>query len=558
MAQRFNEDYRGLGVRKFYETKLEARKDHVRELRRRVEAELFDDWKNGVKSMHDLSRCVAALIAALEGRLLAVDDKISRAKSNIENAEHKVTANRDEWAKVWLLPQLFGKRRRLLDAHGEYLRELYTARTQAEAWTFAKRLMQESVTEFNRLATDIGLCSQLVDESIKEFKERIDERCNDTDKPDLRQSLVRFYHAENVRLFARDLEKDKEEQTRQSQAIRLALIEQIAADPSFAAFHNRLSRQRFFDVLEQKCALSSTTAHDTLVASNRERRPLFGVNIIDQLEREYSGKPDDLRKFIHDLVEHAGNYLEFDPQAILLGVGKVKVSQFLVILPGTGAHAGFSEALKTLFREQLRGGVPVEIIESDTKPNEITLLGITNLFPLRYAKATQFLKESYDRRINLSDKPDRIKLELHGEGDGSQFPELLLADERTQREQALPALLLAKVLELISVVTSPTTGNTELYLLGEDADGLPVRAKLGKTLPEVAETIDLEAVRRLEEATTVQLQSRQHLDQRAELQHKVRDELKQILGACRDDFEDPTYRRFETAARRAIQTLKIT
>ena len=174
MTQRFDENYRGLGVRKFYETKLEARKDHVRELRRRVEMELFDDWKNGVKSMHDISRCLAALVATLEERLLTVDDKITRAKSNIENAEHKVVANRIEWANVWFLPHLLGKRRKLLDLHGESLRELYTSRTQAEAWAFAKRLLQESATEFKNLATDIALCSKLVDESIKEFKERID------------------------------------------------------------------------------------------------------------------------------------------------------------------------------------------------------------------------------------------------------------------------------------------------------------------------------------------------------------------------------------------------
>ena len=559
MDQRFDENYRGLGVRKFYQTKLDARKDHVRELRRRVEAELFDDWKNGIKSMHDLARCIAALIALLEERLLAVDDKINRANANAENTGNKVTANRAEYAKVGILSNMFGKRRSLLDAQGECLRELYTVRTQAEAWTFAKRLMQESITGFNSLATDIGLSSKLVDEAIKEFKERIDERCNDGDKLDLRQSLVRFYNAENVRLFARDLEKDKTEQNRQSQTVRLALIEQIAADPSFAAVHNRISRQRFFDVLEQKCALSSTTAHNTLVASNRDRRPLLGVNIIGQLEREYSGKPDELRKFIHDLVEHAGNYLEFDPQAIILGEGKAKVSQFLVILPKAADNPGFSEDLKKLFREQLRGGVPVEIIESDTKPNEITLLGITNLFPLRYAKATSFLKESYDRRISLSDKPDRIKLELHGEGDGSQFPELLLADERVQREKALPALLLAKALELIAVVTSPTTGITELYLIGEDADGLPVRTKLGKTLTEVSENIELEAARRWEEAAKVQLQSDawRHIDKRAELKQKVLDELKQILADRRNDYEDPVYKRFETAARTAIQSLKV-
>ena len=217
------------------------------------------------------------------------------------------------------------------------------------------------------------------------------------------------------------------------------------------------------------------------------------------------------------------------------------------------------ENLKTLFREHLRGGVPAEIIESETKPNEITLLGVTNLFPLRYAKATQFLKESYDRRISHSDKPDRIKLELHGEGDGSQFPELLLADERAQREKALPSLLLAKAMGLISVVTSPTTGITELYLIGEDADGLPIHTKLGKTLPEVSENIDLEAVQRLEEASSAQLQQDnwRHIDKRAELQQLVRDELKQILAGRRNDYEDPLYKRFETAARTAIQTLKI-
>ena len=47
----FEDGYRGLGVRKFYETKLSARKEHVREIRRRIESEVFEEWKNGVKSM---------------------------------------------------------------------------------------------------------------------------------------------------------------------------------------------------------------------------------------------------------------------------------------------------------------------------------------------------------------------------------------------------------------------------------------------------------------------------------------------------------------------------
>lgn len=559
MKQRFEENYRGLGVSKFYEVKLQARKDHVRELRRRVEEEWFDEWKNGVKSMHDIATCMSALIAFLEERLLAVDDRIARTKANIDHAEQKTTANRKEWAEIGFISSMLGKRRNLLDIHGEVLRELYTARTQLEAWAFAKKLLQESISEYNSFANDVSACTKLVDESVKEFKARIDQRCNDSSTPDLRQSLVRFYNADYVRSFARDLEKDKSVQVRQSQLVRTTLIEPIASERSFSAFQAKMSRQRFFDVLEQKCTISSQTAHDALVSSHRDRRPLLGVNIIAQLERQYSGRTDDLKKFIHNLVNQAGNFLECDPQAIVLGAAKVKVSQFLVILPVPGELTSFTDTLKSLFRDNFRGDIPVEIIESGTKPNEITLLGLTNLFPLRYAKATAFLKERYDRRIQQSNNnQSRIKMELHSEGDGSQWPELLIADERVFRENALPSLLLAKILGLITAVTSPTTGVTEFYLIDKDEDGLPVRTRLGKTLNEVYETIDILSAQALEDKVNLTLaqDSYRHVDKRTECQQAVRDELNTILTEARNDFEDPTYRKFEAAARTAIQKLK--
>lgn len=558
MTQRYDENYRKLGVRKFYATKLEARKDYVKELRHRVENELFQEWQNGVKSMHDLSRCVTALIASLEERARTADDRIGKAKASIDDAEQKVTANRNEWAKVGLLSHMLGRRRRLLDTHGELLRELYLYRTQAEAWNFAKRLIQESINEFNHLATDIALCSTLVDETIKEFSSRLDERCNDNQKPDLRQSLVRFYNADNVRLFSRDLEKDAAVQKNQSQAIREALIEQIASEPSFAAFHNRISRQRFFNVLEQKSTISSQIAHDNLVASDHHRQSLLGVNIVGQLEREYSGKPEELRKFVNDLVRSAGNYLEFDPQAVVIGNDNVvKVSQFIVIMPNPGEHSEFAQTLKTMFREHLRGGIPVEIIESDTKPNEITLLGVTNLFPLRYAKMTRFLKNKYEQRINNANNPEQIRLELHSEGDGSLYPELLIADERSMREKVLPSLFIAKAMELISSVVNPTTGSSDLYLIGEDDFGLTTRNRLGKSLPDIAENIDLNVARILEQTANDKLKTDgwKHVDKIDELKQGIRNELKAILTERREDFEDPVYRRFEEAARRAIMSL---
>lgn len=558
LAQRYDENFRKLGVRKFYETKLEARKDYVKELRRRVESELFQEWHNGTKSMHDQNRCVMALIASLEEKARIADDKISKAKANIENAEQKVAANRNEWAKVGVLSHMLGKRRKLLDSHGELLRELYLFRTQVEAWSFAKRLLQESITGFNHLANDISLCATLVDETIKEFGARIDERCNDNEKPDLRQSLVRFYNAEHVRVFSRDLEKDSSVQKNQSQIIRDTLIEQIASEPSFAAFHTRISRQRFFNVLEQKSTISSQIAHDNLVASDHNRQTLLGVNIIGQLEREYSGKTEELKKFVNDLVRSAGNYLEFDPQAVIIGNDNVvKVSQFIVIMPNAGEHIEFAETLKTMFRDHLKGGIPLEIIQSDTKPNEITLIGLTNLFPLRYAKMVQFLKEKYDLRISNANNPDQVKLELHGEGDGSQFPPLLISTETDMRETVMPPLFIAKALDLITVVVNPTTGSSDLYLLDKDELGMTIRTKLGKTLTDIAENIDLKVARVLEQAAEEKLKEDawKHIDKLNELKQRILNELKAVLTERKEDFEDPVYKRFEAAARTAIISL---
>ena len=254
-----------------------------------------------------------ALCRALEERLQTIETRSIRAKDHEESAAQKVAANQAEWAKVGIFSQLLGKRRSLLDAQAECLRDLYLYRTQGVAWDFAKRLLQDVLTEITGLSIDVRNCTTLLDESVKEFNDRIAQRCNDSGKLDLRQSIVRFYNAEKVKDFAKDLDKDRTEQVRQAQDVRLALIEQLGDNPHFAAFHTRIQKQRFFDVLEQKCEASAEAAHNNLIAIKRDRGPLFGVNIVGALEREYSGNEQGLRTFIHDLVSMAGTYLDFDP-----------------------------------------------------------------------------------------------------------------------------------------------------------------------------------------------------------------------------------------------------
>lgn len=563
-AQRFDETYRSVGVRKFYESKMLARREHAREIRRHVETELMEDWKNGVRSLHDTSRLVDTLIRTLEERLQTLETRFTRAQEHETSAAQKVVANRAEWAKVGILSEWLGKRRSLLDAQTECLRDLYLSRTQGAAWEFAKRLLQEIMTEITDLGIDMRNCATLLDESAKEFNDRIAQRCNDSGIPDLRQAIVRFYNADKVKDFARDLDKDRAEQVRQAQGVRLALLEHLGDNPTFAAFHTRIPKQRFFDVLEQQCEESAEAAHNNLITINRSRSPLFGVNIVGALEREFSGNAEGLRTFIHDLVSMAGTYLDFDASEvnrIAPGIPSgvpTKVSQFIAIIPRAQEHSAFAEHLKHLFSQQLRGDIPTEIIESDSRPHEITLVGITNLFPLRYIKPLTFLKERYDLRLRTTDKPDRVRLELHCAGDGTESYDLFVPAREDIIVKTLPYILLAKMLQIIQPVRNEETGSADLYLVTKDEYGLDKYVRLGRHLPEIFESLDILAAQQLEESVEKLLATPEyrHQDKRAMLITHVQEELRTVLAERRGNVEDEMYKRFSEAARRSIQILQ--
>jgi len=91
----FIEGYRGEGVFRFYDTKRKEITDHALKLRRGIAEDLFRQWRDGVQSMQDISRVLAALNESLDDRRKGMDEKISKEKENVESKEKKVTENPD-------------------------------------------------------------------------------------------------------------------------------------------------------------------------------------------------------------------------------------------------------------------------------------------------------------------------------------------------------------------------------------------------------------------------------------------------------------------------------
>jgi hypothetical protein len=149
-----------------------------------------------------------------------------------------------------------GKRENLLDAQAICLQEEMIYRTRAEAWTFAKGLMQEVATELQTLKADVGRISSTITEAVGRFDAALAERCKEEDRDErarLQRQLVRVYRPQEVIDLARELTRDGPLQSEQASGVRLALIHQLGDNPTFAAFNARIPRQMFFDILERQC-----------------------------------------------------------------------------------------------------------------------------------------------------------------------------------------------------------------------------------------------------------------------------------------------------------------
>jgi hypothetical protein len=558
--KRFEQDYRGLGVRNFYKSKLKAKKEHVKEMRRRIEDDLFNEWKNGVKSVFDISRLLAALLDATSERTRGLDDKITQVKDNEEESANRVKANNEAWARMGFVSKAIGRPDSLLDQQGEALLEQYVYRTRIEALTFAKQLLQEFITELTNLKEEVDKVASTVTDAVKKYNDRIAGRITDDGGPDLRQQLVRFYKPQQVRTVTQNLVKNENEQRTWTNRVRLSLIGKLGDRANFALFNQRIGVAEFLDVVDKDSANNAVVAHNNLIQNTNER--LLGVSIIEKLKERYAGNLQELRTYVSELVSRAGNYLTFEPSEKnksgpgIPGSVQTAVSKISIIMPRAPEEVEFVTNLKKIFQGACRG--EVEIIDSDDRPNEIVIISLTNLFPVRYVRQVAFLKQQYDLRISGSNA-ERAKLELHIEGDGTQHPKVFVPAQEELKRDAVPYLLLAKSLGMIQQVANPQSGAPELVFVAKDENGFdtdPVR--LGKALSDAPDQLDLSGADQIKNYVTRRLNSKENsLDaRRAELQKVLVAEVDNIKAERGNNLQDNVYRSFLEGGKRAVRILK--
>ena len=542
------------GVQRFYELKMRSRSQMAKEIRLQIENDLFDEWKNGTRSLNEIGELITTLVTSLDERRRELDDRSARSQSEERQIRQAVDVTRLEWARAGMVKRMM-RANQLLDQQGLHLRNLYTTMTWIEGLGFAKRLLDELLVEMRQFQAELDRATNAISKAVEDFENQLAQRIKD-DRQDLSRQLVRFYDRVLVETVTQSLISNEQLQKTCASEVRNAIIRRIGAEPDFSKF-NQLGFSAINDILVRASEQNALREHDRQNQHTQQR--LLGVNIIEKLRERYEGDQDGLRLYIHELVNHACNFLHFNNSEIQkvgpgIPLAPTRSSQFTVVLPSSPQHPEFVEQLKNAFIASYPG--QVEFLDSDTKPNEIAIVNLTNLFPLRFVDQVSFLQQKYEARLQRPDA-DRAKIEIHIEGDGHQFPSLFVPSMEDVRTEAVPYLLLAKSMKLITEVENPATGVKQFAFLQKDQVGFDLEpVYLGEKFEEAFEkvnTVDLDQIKRkVQELLT---SNYLHRDSREQIKATILEEVERIKQARNDNIEDPIFRRFNQGGRRAVELL---
>jgi len=546
---RFDESFRNLGVKEFYRTKALAKVDIAREVRRLMDSDLLSQWRNGERSLYDISRVVDALLLYLAEKVDFVESKKLKCETQLEDVRKQIGFNLGEWSSMGVLSKAFGKRNNIFERQTLLLQSLYTDLTRIEAYGFAKSLLVEIVSEVRDLKSVIDGLLAVVNQGTTIISDSLDQRLADEGTNDARSHIIRFYDRSAVKSLVKELSLEESTQASHAALIRSSIVDRLGDEPTLTRLGERLSIVDIVDTITTSSEQSALAAHSNLLeATNRK---ILGASILSKLEERYGSDKQGLRNKIHELVTQAGTFLSINTaerNKVAPGIpqgSQVLVSKMIVILPKSANQDGFIGDLKQAFREALSGDL--EFIESPEQQREITILSLKNLFPVRMAGILPFLHERYESR--LATNPERLAMELHTSGSIDQFPSVFALSGEQQRLSAGSNLLLGIVLGL--VVESPTGS---LVFNSKDNDGFdnpPII--LGRSLLEAISAMSFERIEQIGEAVQKSIPSLSTIESPDSIIFTTVEKAKiEVSG----DTGDPDYIKFVESAKSSLKRIR--
>lgn len=580
--ERFEKNFRKVGVSEFYKIKEQARKDIAKEICDTIQQDLFGQWQTGQKSIYEISRLMDTLISQTDMRLGAIDGKLTSRTEEIEKIYTVKSQNEQAWAKLGTISTaLLGKREKLFQAQTTLLQQLYIKKTELEGLRFAKRLLAETLNEMQLLNNEVKRFSDMLTQALNATEKEIASRCREKQLSveSYKQTVVKYYDSAEVQSFTSRVTRNQQIQATQSSSTRnaIASLAGIGSEKSFTKLNENVTVDSLMDIFATNARNSAIQVHNEVITNKKQK--LIGINIVEKLKEQYgtSDKQTELYDFARNVMEASGVFLNFDKTEISRQLknndapqpGKIIMQKCtLISIPESTENQDFVDKLIDAFKSCSDGSRNIYIDAKSQRKNEITVINLTSCFSLRMVNDVRILKQKYDLLLKGLN-PEVAKLVLHLEGDGSQYPPVY--SERRGHgtpywdkmiADALPYILMSYLLGIIQYQDRMDgTGKKAFCVMKEDEFGLPLPPLiLGDKITQIIDSplLDDDLCAEFKAAVQTHLADDYlHITKRAELEAALKKELTAaILPECKNNPADPIFVKFREAATEAIKILK--
>ncbi|CAN0621676.1 putative Tubulin [Burkholderia multivorans] len=542
LAKVFDETYRKLGgVRKFYEIKGNARLEMARHIGRQIERDLFGRWKIGTHSLMQLRQFTDAIIALLDERLAVFADELTKAPTVQAAVQQSIEELSAQFNKVGFFGQhLTDKRGALFSDIASRYQDLYALRTLQEGYKFASSLIPFVKDELTSLRGHIDDLHQTLAAATEKVHQEQSARLAGADS--IYQQ--RIFDRTAINAIMRAVVVDEPSQVARTQKVRQAVVDLAGTEvDSFDRLVRSISLGAVISTISQASATIVELAHAEI---SKNLQPVLHVNIVERLQKQYDANANGLKAFVSGLYEKSGTMLQYNKTEVdrsvanNAGGSRGITNTVAVFLPDCESQKDFHATLTKLF-EQQKDPASDTVVAPGKLSNEIVILKIASLMPVRFLDPLSMMKRHYDGLLADFNESHL----LHGVGDGKKLPPLYArsAAEVGAQARRKPYLLVARLMEMLKERQNKVTGEQEWALVYK-ANGLPASKVLhGSTWKSVIDG---------DHPADVQSLIEREVSRRVDAELKHKDDKEQLFGRyiefatarfteSGDDDQDPEY-----------------
>lgn len=444
MGEFYVQHFREEGVDTFFAGKERAIPEMAREIRHKIESELFDKWKLGDVSIVELQKVSKLLLERMSEIRGEIEAKTNEEKNNYEACDQDRNANVYEWSRLGVLQRMVGKGARLYGDHQNILTDYYTSKTMLVAWEFAKKLAAKVFAELGKMDADILMFSQKINDAIEETEKLIvAQRKVNKGLEDMKGAIIEVSEEEKMQEFEVDIKVDKVDMPNIARQLRDAILPKEEFI-NFGILSNNISIDDIKDAFDVKLATIVKAKHDEKADSDEK---VLGLNILTQLQQKLK-TDDDIKAFASKIVSQSGVYLKLNNDQIQLHLrnneGNLSPTNpastckkaILVSIPSPDENEGlkkFADKLEAAFKNsfnQSTARTSITVNRKSLRKDELSIITVAYCFPMRAIDWMAPYKQRYEQFLHTGNPTTDAgnAILLHSEGNGSQFPSLFAVD----------------------------------------------------------------------------------------------------------------------------------